>query len=105
MTIRSLPEVRQTLPGRSRPYRLFTREHCDFADFPARRTVVVDGWGVSYSHTYGEEGWELRAYRAPYTGEHHDLHGSYWAEQDYAKQAAFQAGLLAFMIYVDNQED
>jgi hypothetical protein len=110
MTTDTLPEIRQTLPGRSRPYRLFTVEHCAWGDYPSNRTVTCDRWGVSYSQQY-DENWErtglveLRVYdvsRMPEEDiEYHALHGTTYATSEDAKRAAFEAGVLAYMVYVD----
>lgn len=108
MTIRNHPEVKQTLPGRSRPYRLYTVEDVDYADFAGKASTVTNTrWGVSYAHTYGEDGWTLNVYdvsNLPEEGiEYHALNGTRYAEKEDANRAAFEAGVLAFMVYTEER--
>lgn len=106
MASRTLPDLQQTLPGRSRPYRLFTVDHCDWEDFAPERVVVNDRWGVSYRHTYGRDGWVLSVYDVsgmPEEGiEYHALNGTEYDSKEEASRAAWEAGVLAFMIYEEN---
>lgn len=106
MTIRSTPDLAKN--SVTRDYRLYDRTHCDFDDFPSYReggpaTVVHAGWGVSYSMPHGDEKRvELNAYK--YEGEEegfakHELDGTFYDTMEDATRAAFEAGLLAFMVY------
>lgn len=109
MTITSHPEIKQTLPGRSNPYRLYTVEHCDWEDFAGKAsTVTSTRWGVSYSHTYGEDGWTLQVYDVSNMSEegveHHEIHGQVFDTQAEATRAAWEAGVLAFMVYLSPTE-
>jgi hypothetical protein len=108
MTIRIVPTIRQTLAGRSNPYRLYTIEHCDWEDFAGKATPVVSTrWGVSYSKTYGEDGWTLQVYDVKNIEEgveHHEIHGQVFDTKEEATHAAFEAGVLAFMVYLSPTE-
>lgn len=69
-------------------------------------TVTNTKWGVSYSTGSHIDGAILHAYQVPVdargraTGEvlHHELHGRLYPSTDAAKQAAYEAGLLAYWI-------
>ena len=102
-----VPEVRQSIPGRSRPYRLYTVDHIEFDTLYGQHPIVVtEGWGCSYSNVAGESEWELRVYRVP-VGEDYDQHPLYrtrYLSEVAAKRAAFEAGITAFMVYVPTQE-
>lgn len=103
MTIRNHPPIQQTLPGRSREYRLYTVADCDYGDFQAS-TVTVGNWGVSYQSTYGEEGHTLHIYdcvllRSQSEDYKHPLYGTVYPTQEDANRAAFEAGCLAYMVY------
>lgn len=112
MTTRTLPEIRQTLPGRSRPYRLYTVEHVDFDTFLGAHNLVVCGpWGVSYQQEM-DENWnrtgltEMRVYDVrsiPGETVKHALYGTTYPTQEDASRAAFEAGVLAFMVYLDKE--
>lgn len=113
MTTRSLPEIRQTLPGRSRPYRLYTVDHVDFDTFYGLHSLVTcDRWGVSYQQEM-DENWnrtgmiELRVYdvrSTPGETEKHALYGTTYLSEIAARRAAFEAGVLAFMVYLDKEQ-
>lgn len=104
----TLPDLQQTLPGRSRPYRLFTREHVDFDTFYGIHGLVTrDRWGVSYSQPM-DENWkrtgeiEIHVYdvrSTPGETEKHPLYGTRYLSEVAARRAAFDAGVLAFMVY------
>lgn len=108
----TLPEIRQTLPGRSRPYRLYTVDHVAFDTFyGVHNMVTLDRWGVSY-HQEMDENWkstgmvELRVYdvrSVPGETVKHPLYGTTYYSDVAARRAAFDAGVLAFMVYVDKE--
>ncbi len=106
MTIRNHPPIQQTLPGRSREYRLYTVADCDYGDFQAS-TVTCTRWGVSYSHQYGTDVHVLQVYDVSNMSEegveHHEVHGQEFSTQAEANRAAFEAGVLAFMVYVQGR--
>jgi hypothetical protein len=97
-----------TLEGTSsRKYRCYGIEHVPFDTYPAYwdggpATVARDGWGVSYHSGYGIQGYELHAYEVPFTGAKHELHGTLYASLRDASRAAYEAGLLAFLVYEDS---
>lgn len=107
MTVRSKPELVDRGPLFRGGYRLYDRTHCDFDDFPAwpegPGTVVHAGWGVSYSMPNSEHPKVvLHAYK--FEGEEegfakHELDGTEYDTKEDATRAAFEAGLLAFMVY------
>jgi hypothetical protein len=113
MTVRTMPEIQQTLPGRTTPYRLFTVEHCDWEDFApaglARPPVVtLAPWGTSYTQEM-DENWErtgmveMHVYdvrSVPGETVKHPLYGTTYPTQEQATRAAWEAGVLAFMVYV-----
>lgn len=69
-------------------------------------TVTITDWGVSYSTGSHIDGAVLHTYQVPVdaqgraTGEvlHHALHGGLYPSIDAAKQAAYEAGLLAYWV-------
>lgn len=103
-------------------YRLYTRDELPFDDVPAvidggPATVVIDGWGVSYSTNIEWPGgrpnaaetdgrWQLKAYKfeGPEEGfARHEIDGTIYEDRREATRAAYEAGLLAFMVYEDQQ--
>lgn len=128
MTNTSTPIAeRETLPPLQHPgglhggYRLFNVHDvtwelgCTLSPRNAdgRGTVVIDGWGVSYSTGSwerrpgdGDGAVRLNAYKyhGPEEGfENHELYGTTYDTQVEASRAAFEAGLLAFMVYEDER--
>lgn len=76
--------------------------------------VVLPGWGVSYgslsrlfsspSIVAADDGKvTLSAYAAPYTGEKHPLDGTKYPTEVDARKAAYEAGLIGFMVYDDSR--
>lgn len=110
----TLPDLQQTLPGRSREYRLFTRDHVAFDTFYGIHNLVTcDRWGVSYSQELDPD-WkrtgktELRVYdvrSTPGETEKHALYGTTYLSEVAARRAAFDAGVLAFMVYEEDRTD
>jgi hypothetical protein len=102
-----------------RTYRLYTVADVPFDAFPqyadgGPSMVVNTEYGVSYSSTCkvlsspgvvaADDGLvTLNAYASPYTGEKHALDGTKYATQTDARRAAYEAGLLAFMVYDDSK--
>jgi hypothetical protein len=98
-------------------YRLFTATHAPFDTFPPPphprpALVTVDPWGVSYAHlnrlfsspsvVAADDGLvTLHAYRpdGPRRLIHHELDGTRYPTVRDAQRAAYDAGLLAFMVY------
>lgn len=82
-----------------------------------RGTCVIDGWGVSYTTGQTWEGGNpgraadiagvrLSAYKweGPEEGfELHELNGTTYSTKAEATRAAYEAGLLAFMVYEDER--
>jgi hypothetical protein len=92
-----------------RKYRCYGIEHVPFDTYPdywdgGPSIVVRDGWGVSYRSGGGIQGYELRAYRVPFPGAKHELHGTRYADQRSATRAAYEAGLLAFLVYEESTD-
>ena len=102
MTVRNHPEVKQTLPGRSRKYRLYTSQDCDWGDFDAS-LVTCSPWGVSYSEVYGEDFVTLKVYDVSGMPEtdivYHEVNGTTHTTRNDASRLAFEHGLLAYMVY------
>lgn len=109
------PKVQRTVPT-SRPYQLWTIADTSWRNRPAGSTVTNDGWGVSYSSlsrifssaamVEGDDGKvELHIYRTEDGGgsfTYHELHKTRYDTQDEAQRAAFEAGALAVMVYVED---
>jgi hypothetical protein len=54
-TMTAKPDLQQTLPGRSRAYRLYGQEYVEFDAFFGTHPLVVQApWGVSYTQELGE---------------------------------------------------
>ncbi len=102
MTIRNHPDVQQTIPGKSREYRLYTIEDCDYGDFNDS-LVTCTPWGVSYSLIYGQDGCTLKVYDVSGMPEegvaYHEVDGTHHDTQKDAQRLAFEHGLLAYMVY------
>lgn len=101
------------LGGMLKQYRLYTNEFADFDDFPeypeGPGLVVVGGWGVSYSTGGLDDDGRvtLRAYKCEGPEEgflDHELYGTKYDTRREASRAAFDAGLLAYMVYEDHAE-
>jgi hypothetical protein len=105
----TLPPLQQTLPGRSREYRLFNREFVDYDDLAGLHSrVTTDGWGVSYTSVYGEgDRVTLHIYdtaKLHAGGDYkHPLYGTTYDTLEDASRAAFDVGALAFMVYEDRR--
>ncbi len=109
MTATTPPVEGQIFPtGYDGRYRLYTIAHLPFDALPSYAEggpakVVLDPWDVSTtSPTEGEGGRvTLNVYPATsrQTGERHPLDGTRYDDREDADRAAYDAGLLAFMVY------
>lgn len=96
------PDLVPAIGAYARPYRIWTREHCAFEDFPQYRDggpamVTVGAYSVSYVTGSGIDGVELRI---------HTIDGApgfrlvaLYATELEARRVAFNLGAIAFMAY------
>lgn len=119
----ALPAIIQTVPS-SRPYRLFTIEHVPFGHFP----TYAEGGPATVSHTKwttsltgpatglyideikGDPRWTVNVHYNPCQmgqvydpekTEYHSLDGQKFDTKEEADRAKYEAGLIAYMVYVD----
>lgn len=94
-------------PERDGRYRLYTADVLPFDAVPAYPAgpalVAHTTWGVSTSTGDGIDGAQLNVHRfasgAAGPGERHELDGHLYRTYRDAQHAAYDAGVLAFMIY------
>jgi hypothetical protein len=95
-----------------RPYKVLTvTDGTAFGDYTHKpqRTALVSvsdqtGYFTSTSHEHGTDVHTLAVYSATLIGPHmpdHALHGTEYPTQDAAREAAYNAGLLGWMVYTD----
>lgn len=115
---RNLPPI---VKGALTEYRLWTVQHIPFDRFERGNPplVVIDDWSISTESglrlvydgfdpepLYGGMV-QLNAHRIiswnPYQVEYHELHLSRYATRRDAERAAYEAGLMAYMIYTDRE--
>lgn len=91
---------------------LYTVDDVPFDHFPqyadgGPAMVVVDGWNVSVSTGAHIDGAVSGAFKVlietPYTTLRHPLDEKPFPTQEAAKQAQYEAGLIAFMVYDDSK--
>lgn len=110
MTTTVKPPLRETIPGVTRPYRLYTKDYVDFDTFyGVHPLVVTDGWGTS--QIIGkDEPVVLNVYRVPVDihadrSHDHPLNRTMYPERVDASRAVFDAGITGFMVYLDKETD
>lgn len=126
VNIRSIPEQQGEIAsyGYDGRHRLYTHEHIDFDALPDYReggpaTVAHTGWSMSTSSTSvlsspsvlaealanPASRFTLNSARGGhyenghYVVERHELDGTFYASDRDARRAAFNAGILAYMVY------
>lgn len=110
----TLPALRgtETTASERRPfrggYRIFHIDHLSYDQAQTMRGAFVASteWGVSYTLGAHIDGAILNVHRVtfnPLVVTKHDLDGGTYPSRDDASRAAYEAGLLGYMVYEDHR--